>query len=36
MLWDEVRNARSKQVRRKATKRLRVVESLAQQPRNRH
>ena len=28
MLWDEVRNARSKQVRRKATKRLRVVESL--------
>ena len=28
MLWDEVRTARSKQVRRKATKRLRVVESL--------
>ncbi len=28
MLWDEVRNARSKQVRRKATKRLKVVESL--------
>ncbi|MYD10283.1 MAG: DNA-directed RNA polymerase subunit beta' [Chloroflexi bacterium] len=28
MLWDEVRHARSKQVRRKATKRLRVVESL--------
>ncbi|MCY3796866.1 MAG: DNA-directed RNA polymerase subunit beta' [Chloroflexi bacterium] len=28
MLWDEVRHARSKQVRRKATKRLKVVESL--------
>ena len=28
MLWDEVRHAKSKQVRRKATKRLKVVESL--------
>ena len=28
MLWHEVRHARSKQVRRKATKRLKVVESL--------